>query len=70
VGILKDKMIRDQEAGECPDCGAQCEMNDDRKSYCPKCDMSYATHCTGCGSPTNNESAVCSGCFNHRMGKE
>jgi len=70
VGRLKDKMIEDQEAGECPECGAQCKKNDDRESYCPECDVSYAKHCTNCGSPHNNEMAVCSGCFKHAVGKD
>jgi hypothetical protein len=70
VGILKEKLIKEQEAGECPECGTQCEANDDMESYCPECDISYEKHCSGCGSPTNNELGVCSSCVEHRMGED
>ena len=70
MGFHKDKLMEEQEAGECPECGVQCEFNDDMESHCPECDVSYAKHCSNCGSPHNDEGAVCNGCFGRAMGKD
>jgi len=66
MGRAKQELEDDWEAGDCPECGAQCTSNDEG-SYCSACDVTYAGKCSSCGHPMNGEGPECSACLHQKM---
>ena len=72
MGYHKDKLLRDTEAGECPECANQCELDEEGRSRCSECDITYEYKCATCGHPHNEEGlgGSCQNCFDNSVSKD
>jgi len=70
MGFHKDQLERDQEAGDCPECGEQCELTDEEASHCKNCDITYTNKCDNCGQPHSGDDPTCSDCFSNAVDNE
>lgn len=69
MGRAKAELEAQQEAGDCPECDVQCEINDDGYSECPECETVYQYKCSGCGCPSESM-GMCTRCFSNSVNKD
>lgn len=71
MGMAKEQMMKEQDLGECPECGEQCEENDEGLPYCAECETEFSQKCDRCGcNMSSSDATTCSDCFSNLVNKD